>query len=262
MASRTKQKEAARARRLAEEQARAEKDRRTRRLRIVLGIVVGAVAIVAIVVAISVGGSKSGGLQSGSKSGATVNSVQKLLNGIPQSGAVLGNPKAPVTLTYYGDLECPVCRDFTLSSFPQLVQNEVRNGKVKVDYKAFQTATPDPTTFQTQQAAALAAGKQNKFWDYTELFYHEQGQEDTNYVNEDYLTGLAKQVPGLNVNTWKTARNDQSLIAQVQGDEQTGTSAGVNATPTLIVTGPKGKTTPSAAVPSYSQLQAAINQVS
>ncbi len=262
MASRTKQKEAARARRLAEEQARAERNRRTRRLRIVLGIVVGAVAVVAIVVAISLGGNKSSELQSGSKSSATVASVQKLLNGIPQSGARLGNPKAPVTLTYYGDLECPVCRDFTLSSFPPLVQNEVRDGKVQVVYKAFQTATPNPTTFQTQQAAALAAGKQNKFWDYVDLFYHEQGQEDTNYVNENYLTGLANQVPGLAVNNWKTARNDQSLAAQVQSDEQAGTSAGVNATPTLIVSGPKGKTTPSAAVPTYSQLKAAINQVS
>ena len=81
-------------------------------------------------------------------------------------------------MTYYGDLECPICRDFTVSGgFPQLVANEVRQGKVKVVYRAFETATPDPTTFQTQQVAALAAGKQNHFWDFTELFYHQQGQE-------------------------------------------------------------------------------------
>ena len=42
--------------------------------------------------------------------------------------------------------------------------------------------------------AGLAAGKQNLFWQYTELFYHEQGQEDTGYVNEAYLTGLAQQI--------------------------------------------------------------------
>jgi len=81
-------------------------------------------------------------------------------------------------MTYYGDLECPICRDFTLSGgFPQLVANDIRAGKVKVVYKAFETATPSPQTFQTQQVAALAAGKQNHFWDYAELFYREQGAE-------------------------------------------------------------------------------------
>jgi protein-disulfide isomerase len=246
---------------MAEEKARAQRERRARRMRIVLGIVVGAVAVIAVVVAISVGGSKSSGLQTGAKGTQTVASVDRLLSGIPQSGARLGNPKAPVTLTYYGDLQCPVCRDFTLSSFPQLVAKDVRDGKVQVVYKAFKTATPDPTTFQTQQAAALAAGEQNRFWNYIELFYHEQGAEGTNYVNEDYLNGLAKQVPGLSVNNWRTARNNAQLVSQIQSDEQTGSSAGVNATPTLILSGPKGKTTPPASVPTYSQLKAAINSV-
>ena len=80
-------------------------------------------------------------------------------------------------MTYYGDLECPICQDFTLSGgFPQLVSNEVRTGKVQVVYKAFQTATRDPTVFKTQQVAALAAGQQQQFWNFAELFYHEQGQ--------------------------------------------------------------------------------------
>jgi protein-disulfide isomerase len=261
MASRTKQKEEARARRLAEEKVRAERDRRQRRMRIVLGIVVGAAAVVAVVVAISLGGNKSSGLETGSKSAQTVASVEKLLTGIPQSGARLGNPKAPVTMTYYGDLECPICRDFTLSSFPQLVAKDVRDGKVQVVYKGFQTATPSPQTFQTQQAAALAAGEQNRFWNYVELFYHEQGAEGTGYVNENYLSGLAKQVPGLAVNNWTSARNNAQLVSQVQTDEQSASSAGVSATPTLVISGPKGKSTPSAAVPSYSQLEAAIHSV-
>ena len=47
MASRTKQKEEARARRLAEEAARRERARRDRRLRTVGGLVIAAVAVVA-----------------------------------------------------------------------------------------------------------------------------------------------------------------------------------------------------------------------
>jgi protein-disulfide isomerase len=262
MASRTKQKEQARARRLAEERARAQRERRQRRVRMLLGIILGAAAVVAVIVAISLGsGGGSGGLETGAKAAKTVASVQNLLNGIPQSGATLGNPKAPVTMTYYGDLECPICRDFTLTSFPELVSKDVRDGKVKVVYKAFQTATPNQQTFLTQQVAGLAAGEQNRFWNYVDLFYRQQGREDTGYVNENFLTGLAKQVPGLSVSKWNSARNNAALTAQVQSDGQAGTSQGVKGTPTLIFKGPRGEATPSAAVPTYSQLQAAIKSV-
>jgi protein-disulfide isomerase len=133
---------------------------------------------------------------------------------------------------------------------------------VKVVYKAFQTATPSPQTFQTQQVAALAAGKQNHFWDYTELFYREQGAEGTGYVTESYLDGLAAQVPGMNVSSWRTARNDAALTSQVSSDALAGKTAGVQGTPTLIFQGPKGQAAAPTGVPSYSDLQQAIKTVS
>jgi protein-disulfide isomerase len=259
MASRTKQKEEARARRLAEERERVERAARQRRLQMLGGVVIAAIAVVVVAIAISSGG----GGKSGSAQKQTIASVSQLLTGIPQSGAILGNPSAPVTMTYFGDLECPICQDFTLrGGFPQLVQNEVRTGKVKIVYTGFQTATRDPAVFQDQQVAALAAGAQGKFWDYTELFYHEQGTEGTGYVNESYLDTLARQVPGLNYTAWRSARSNTALVSKVSSDEQTGTSQGITGTPTLIFTGPKGKAQASSAVPSYSDLQKSIQQVS
>lgn len=230
------------------------------------GIVLGAIILVGVAIAISShgGGRKETGLQTGTNASATVAGISSLLSGIPQSGATLGNPKAPVTMDYYGDFECPICQEFTLAGgFPQLVANDVRSGKVKVVYKAFCTATcsgPGPQVFTTQQVAGLAAGKQNRFWQYAELFYHEQGQEDTGYVNENYLTGLASQIPGLNVATWKNDRNDPALTAQVQGDQNDGKTIGVDGTPTLVFSGPKGQTGVTG-VPTYAQLEQAIQQV-
>jgi protein-disulfide isomerase len=263
MASRTKQKEEARARRLAEENARAERARRQRRLRTTLGIVVAAAVVIVVAIVVSSGGSSGGGLEKGTKLSQTKSAVSELLAGIPQNGAVLGNPSAPVTMTYFGDLECPICKDFTLQGgFPELVAKDVKAGKVKVQYKAFETATRDPTTFQTQQVAALAAGKQNKFWDFTELFYREQGSETTSYVTEQYLKSLANQIPGLNLTAWSSARNESALATQVHSEIQNGTTTGVTGTPTLIFQGPKGKATALDGVPTYSQLENSITSVS
>jgi protein-disulfide isomerase len=261
MASRAKQKEEARERRLAEERARAERSRRQRRIQMTLGIVLGAVAVIAVAIAVSSGGGGGKGLQKGTKLSGTESAVSGLLTGIPQSGATLGKSSAPVTMTYYGDLECPICQAFTLTGgFSQLVSNDIRNGKVKVQYKAFETATRDATVFQTQQVAALAAGKQNKFWNFAELFYHEQGTEDTSYVTDAYLTSLAQQIPGLNLATWRTDRNNAALSAQVTSDEKDGSAAGVTGTPTLVFTGPKGSTA-LGGVPTYSNLEGAIKKV-
>lgn len=261
MASRKAQREEARARRLAEEKARLERERRQRRLRMIGGVVIAAVAVVVVAIAISSGGSHKGGLAKGTAATKTVSQVQSLLSGIPQNGTRLGDPKAPVTLTYYGDLECPVCQAFTLNAFKELVSKDVRGGKVQVVYKSLQTATQDQQTFQMQQVAALAAGEQQRFWNYVELFYHEQGQEGSGYVNETYLDSLAQQVPGLNINSWRSARNSSTLTAQIPSDAQQASAIGANATPTLVLKGPKGQAQPIAGDVPYSSLQKTIQSV-
>lgn len=260
MASRTKQKEAARQARLVAEQERQERDRRQRRMQIFGGVI--ALAIVIVVAAVIIGSSGGGGLKKGKQATATVTEVNQLLSGIPQSGTTLGNPSAKVTMTYWGDLQCPVCADFTQSAgFQQMLTNLVRTGKVKIVYRSVETATQDLTTFQTQQAAAYAAGKQNRFWNYAELFYRQQQTENSGYVNESFLTGLANQA-GVNVNQWKTARNDPSLVSQVNTDITGAQAARVSATPTLQFKGPKGSLTVPESIPSFQNLQQAYSNVS
>ncbi len=265
MASRKEQKDQARAARLAAEHAAAERLKRTRKLQLfgILGVV--AVIVIAAIV-ISSGGSTSSTPIKNSKQEKPIEAaVDTLLAGIPQSGTVLGKPSAPVTITYYGDLECPVCQEFTLDGgFPQLVSNDVRQGKVKVDYRSFCTATCNShsqSLFNEQQVAAYAAGLQDRFWYYAELFYREQGDETSDYVNTTYLDNLAVQVPGLDYAKWKTDQGDPALLAQVQADGTAGNTDGVTGTPTLIAMGPKGAQPLSSGVASYSEIEQAIKQV-
>jgi protein-disulfide isomerase len=264
MASRTKQKEEARARRLAEEQARQEKARRTRRLQMLGGIV--GVAVVVVVVAIAIGASGGGSAPKPNSPAArqAASTVNTLLAGIPQSESTIGNPNAKVTVTEYGDLQCPVCKDFALAGENQLISKDVRSGKVKLLYKSLETATgnaPDPSIFPAQQAAALAAGQQGHAWDYIELFYHLQGAEGTGYVNTSFLQGLAKLIPGLNYAKWNSDRTSSTLTNQVTADGQAAQAAGYNSTPTIVVQGPKGQK-PIVGNADYGQLQSAINSVS
>ncbi len=187
---------ALRAEREERERAEAQAKRRQRRIYLLGGAFGVAAAIVAIAIAVSQGGGSKHKVVGGAAGAAE---VTRELAGIPQSGITLGNPSAPVTITEFADLQCPVCQDFNTTTFPQLVANEVRAGKVKVVFRNLQTATPDEKTFTTEAVAALAAGKQNRLWNYVELFYRNQGEEGSGYVNETFLTGLASSIPGFDV---------------------------------------------------------------
>jgi protein-disulfide isomerase len=265
MASRKAQKEAARERRLAEERARAERARRDRRVRMVGGVVIAAIALVAVAIAISSSGASIKVIKPNSPAARQAQaSVSSLLQGIPQNGDTLGSPSAPVTVTEYGDLECPVCKSFALGAENQLISNDVRSGKVKLVYRSLETAsgTANGSMFVPQQASALAAGQQKLGWNYILLFYREQGDETTSYVNDNFLAGLAKQVSGLNYGQWSAERQSSTFSAQVTQDKQTAANQGFSATPTIVVAGPKSQARPIVSLVTYSQLESAIKSVS
>jgi protein-disulfide isomerase len=231
--TRKQRREQARGERKALERAEAARVARRKRLT-QLGIVVAIVVVAIVVVAIATGGGGTKALKSGTpQANAKVAEVSSLLNGIPQSGNALGNPNARLTLKYYGDLECPICKDFTLDVLPTLIPKYVRTGKLKIEYRSLETASREPEVFKNQQIAALAAGKQNHGWDFIELFYHEQGEENTGYVTEKYLQGLASQVPGLNLPNWTAARSDTALSNEVAADAQAANQAGFTGTPSF-----------------------------
>lgn len=276
MASRRDQKEEARAARLAAEQDAAAHAARAKRMQVIGGVVVIAVAVVAVVIGISIGGAKAqSGLLKGDRASATYASIEKLIGGIPQHGETLGDPAAKVTLGYFGDLECPICMEFTagasvggtVGGIPQFITDMVRTGQAKLQYRSFCTATCNDyangqSIFDTQQVAAYAAGRQNLFWNYEELFYHEQGAEGSGYVTPGYLDKLARQIPTLSLGSWQSERKDPSLLSQVQADQAAAQKDGVSGTPTIYVSGPKGFRIVGSGVLGYSQLAAAVRSVS
>jgi protein-disulfide isomerase len=231
-------------------------NRRTYLLGAALGV---AAAIVAIAIAVS---QHSGAKTKVSGGRAGVAEVTRELAGIPQSGITLGQASAPVTVTEYADLQCPICQEFNTGTLTQLVANEVRAGKVKVVFRNLETATPDAPTFKTEAVAALAAGKQNRLWNYVELFYRNQGEEGSGYVTDAFLTGLAQSLPGLNLAKWKADRADSALGAQVGSDASLAAGLGFNATPSLLVKGPRFPSHAIAGAASYPDLQKAIKSVS
>ena len=194
-----------------------------------------AVLVAVVVIAGATGGSNSPPRVGSRAARAVQTEVDGLLKGIPQRANVLGSPSAPATLEYFGDLECSACQAFTLHSLPTLISMWVRTGKLRVEYRSLETATRDPEVFTLQQVAALAAGAQNRMWNFIETFYQEQGADGSGYVDGAFLQGIARQVPGLDLSTWVSDRGNAAYPKELEADASAANGNGLTATPAFLL---------------------------
>ena len=120
--TRKQRREQARTQRKAMEEAEAAGAARRKRLT-QLASVVAVVVVVIVVILVATGGGGSSKPPSVGSTGATQTekAVTKLISDIPQKGNTLGSPTAPLTLQYFGDLECPICREFTLAELDAMI---------------------------------------------------------------------------------------------------------------------------------------------
>jgi protein-disulfide isomerase len=158
--------------------------------------------------------------------------VEQLLKGIPQHGNVLGKATAPATLVEYVDVQCPYCQQFETQAMPTLIERYVRTGKAKLELRAIAFIGPDS---QVGRAAVIAAGRQNKLFDFAQLLYLNQGTENTGWLNDDLITATAASIPGFNVPQLLDQRTAAATDKLARSFDQLATRDEVNSTPTILV---------------------------
>ena len=120
------------------------------------------------------------------------------------------------------DYQCPFCRQYALSTYPELVAKEVRDGKLKIVTRPLAFIGPDS---RKAARAAAAAAEQNKEFEFTQLFYNNQGQENSGYVTDAYIDKLydAAGVDKAKANAFrKSAESQQPLTEGQSGAEKYG----------------------------------------
>jgi protein-disulfide isomerase len=167
-----------------------------------------------------------------------VGSVRRELSGIPQNELTLGQPQAKVTLAEFGDLQCPVCRGFSEEIIPEVIDSQVRSGEAKIAFRNYTIISQESIP---AAAAAIAAGKQGKGWNFVELFYGNQGLEASGYVSDEFLTEIARGAGVPNISRWNKDRGSNAVLRQVQSETDEAESLGLTGTPSFVVEGPGAK---------------------
>ena len=79
--------------------------------------------------------------------------------------------------------------------------------------------------------AALAAGKQGKFWE-----YHDKVFENYNKLSDELLEQFAKDL-GLDMDRFRKERGNPEITSLINRDLREGSRIGVRGTPTIFVNG-------------------------
>lgn len=162
--------------------------------------------------------------------------------GVPTEGRFIGDPEAPVNFVVYSDFQCPFCKQFDDSDLPQVVENFVTDGEVRVEWRpmpiisSFVDIPLDSPENESVQAseAAMCAADQNQFWPYSEALFAAQGAENSGVYSDDMLKETAVELD-LDTNAFNACLDSGEHQAEVIEFREDAVGRGVEGTPTFLI---------------------------
>lgn len=157
---------------------------------------------------------------------------------IPPAGAspAIGRPDAPVQVVVFSSFQCPACKTFA----PSLENIHRKFGdKVSITFKNFPLSSAcNPRLAGDMQPrscnaaiAAIAAERQNLFWQYhDQLFQSNLEFDDTSFLS------FAKNI-GVDLEKWKSDFRSTEVEQRLLDDIQLANEIGINSTPTVFING-------------------------
>jgi protein-disulfide isomerase len=156
--------------------------------------------------------------------------------GEPQSGEVYkaeikgapirGAKDALVTIVEYSDFQCPFCSRVQ-PTLGALLKDY--SGKVRVVWHNLPLPFHDKA--RPAAIAALAAGRQGKFWEMHDLLFKNQSQ-----LSADEIEGYAKEI-GLDLAKFRRAMKDDKLAKGVDDESAAAAKIGARGTPAFFING-------------------------
>lgn len=166
------------------------------------------------------------------------------------TGSTIGDPNAKVTMHIFSDFQCHFCQGFHNDVLPKIVDDFVRDGKLKIVFHDFprlgsnpNVADPndlsvelrDPNNESSLAAqAVMCAGEQDKYLEMTDKVFANFGQPQTGKYSRDNLTRFAKDL-GLDTDALNACMDSGKYVPVLAASLQQGQANGITATPMFVL---------------------------
>ena len=162
------------------------------------------------------------------------------LEGVPESGIELGDPDAPVTMVEFADPQCPFCAEYTTDVLPDLVEDYVASGDLRMELRLLTFIGEDSRRLAN---AAHAAGEQDGMWKFMDIAYARQGAENSGYADLRFIEEVAVEA-GLEPEPILTAANFPEEDEPTAEARRLAGQEGIESTPSFLIGPTDGELTP------------------
>jgi protein-disulfide isomerase len=181
------------------------------------------------------GGGGSAGEGARKASGPATDSMAQRLLQRADRGRIQGEGAAPVWLVVASDFQCPYCRIWHAETYPTLVKDYVRTGKIRMAFLNYplnihKNAWP-------AAEAAMCASAQGMFWEMHDAIFGAQDRW-SGFPAADALQlfdSLAVNKFALKADEYRSCMSSHETAALVQADFERLRSSGVESTPSFFV---------------------------
>lgn len=152
-------------------------------------------------------------------------------------GATLGRANAPVLLEVWADYQCPVCARWDREQLGTLKTQFVDAGILRIQARdiAFLGGGDFDESLELAVGARCAA-EQNRFWQFHDLVYWNQGRENEADHNAAFIAAIADR-SGVDRTTWDACVAGEDTRSAVRSETNVAFGKGINATPTIALNG-------------------------
>lgn len=156
---------------------------------------------------------------------------------------VLGDPDAPVTLVMYEDYQCPACQQFETQTFPDIKNEYVDSGEVKVVWKDYPIPELGHDWTETAHSVNRCVYEQDRdaFWEVKDRIFENSRSINSGNVEETVI-GFAED-EGVAESDIRTCLENDNPMTHIENDKEeaesfeavVGGSSFVSGTPSFVI---------------------------
>lgn len=145
--------------------------------------------------------------------------------GIDLSGnPIMGTSDAQFTLFYWSEFQCPFCKEFEANALQELIEKDVRPGRLRVVFLEFPYMGEASTTAAVMDRCVwrqVRDAEPGRYWQWRTTIFENQGKKNSGWASKENLLSLTADVEGVDSSAVESCMADHRSEIEDELDAET-----------------------------------------